>query len=210
MKLGKLLEILRSAEAPWEIAAYRDQIAELIHAVRIMFGYDQQHPAHQYDLWLHTLHVVCGLPKDIEDNMLFFAVLLHDIGKPCCQNEGEDGNMHYYGHPKEGANIVKNAIIPMLLRRGEELSPEEQARLLYYIEYHDDHVSVKPKHIKRHLKMGVSFEEFRNLMQLQIADAKAHVQIPQVRKRIEICSALAGDEGRKIYQSIRNSEKGKI
>lgn len=72
-------------------------------------------------------------------------------------------------------------------------------RLLYYEEYHDDHVSKKLKHINRHMKMA-SFDEFRNLMFLQVADAKAHVQLPIIAERVEVCSALAGKEGESLYQ----------
>ena len=45
-----------------------------------------------------------------------------------------------------------------------------------------------------------SFDEFRNLMLLQVADAKAHVQLPIVAERVEVCSALAGKEGESLYQ----------
>lgn len=32
-----------------------------------------------------------------------------------------------------------------------------------------------------------SYEEFKHLMLLQIADAKAHIQIPIIAERVEIC-----------------------
>ena len=43
-------------------------------------------------------------------------------------------------------------------------------------------------------------EEFKNLMLLQVADAKAHIQLPIIADRVEICSALAGEEGEVFYQ----------
>lgn len=43
-------------------------------------------------------------------------------------------------------------------------------------------------------------------MHLQIADAKAHVLIPIVEKRIEICEQLAGQYGMGQYQRIMNGE----
>ena len=46
-----------------------------------MFGYDQKNSAHQYDLWMHSLHVVCNLPRRMENDMVYLAALLHDIGK---------------------------------------------------------------------------------------------------------------------------------
>ena len=41
------------------------------------------------DLWMHSLHTVIGLPKETDDDMLFLATLIHDIGKPDCHTEGE-------------------------------------------------------------------------------------------------------------------------
>ena len=70
---------------------------------------------------------------------------------------------------------------------------------LYYVKYHDDHVSVKLKHVRRHTKMA-SFAMFQHLMLLQEADAKAHIQIPVIAERAEICGRLAG---RKADFSIR-------
>lgn len=78
--------------------------------------------------------------------------------------------MHYYGRPKRIA-----------------LSNDEKRRLIYYVEYHDDRMSLRMKHMRQHLYMGASLQEFQNLMKLQVADAKAHVMIPIVQQRIEIC-----------------------
>ena len=47
--------------------------------------------------------------KDIEDDMVYLAAMLHDIGKPDCQiYDTKDGkiNMHYYGHHKSIMTIV--------------------------------------------------------------------------------------------------------
>ena len=69
--------------------------------------------------------------------------------------------------------------------------------LLYYVEYHDDRVSEKVKHANM-----VSFDDFQKLMLLQVADAKAHVMIPVVLERIKVCTALAGEKGRELWEEI--------
>ena len=196
MNLKELIRILRDSGTTNEIDKRRDDIADLIPAVRIMFGYDQQNLAHQYDLWEHSLQTVVGLPKDIDDDMVFLAALIHDIGKPDCQIYDErDGqiNMHYYGHPARSMEITKDQIIPDLLSKGEDLSDDDQRRLIYYVEYHDDRMSLRMKHLRQHLNLGASLQEFQNLMKLQVSDAKAHVLIPIVKQRIEICSQLSGE-----------------
>ena len=208
MKLIDLIELLKSANSVEEIDEHRDEIALLIPMVRIMFDYDQQNHAHQYDLWNHCLHTVINLPRNLEDGMLYLAALLHDIGKPDSQCEGtreDDTNMHYYGHPKRSMEIVRDEVIPYLLDMGEEILFSDIKRLIYYVEYHDDRVSVKLKHVRRHINM-VEFEDFQKLMLLQVADAEAHVMLPIIEERIGICMALAGEEGKELFERIRNGE----
>ena len=206
MNLADLITILRESDSAADIDRHRPDIIQLIPKVKIMLGFNQQNYAHQYDLWEHCLQTVAGLSKDIDDDMVFLAAMLHDIGKPDCQTyDTRDGkvNMHYYGHPQRSMEIVKDAIIPELLSKGESLRDDEQRRLIYYVEYHDDRVSLRMKHLRRHLNMGVSLQEFQNLMRLQVADAKAHVLIPVVRQRIEICGKLAGEYGEELYRKIK-------
>lgn len=208
MTLTDILLLLKTAETDSEIDEQREAIAGVIPAIREMFGYDQKNAAHQYDLWLHSVNTVLNLPRNLDDEMLYLAALLHDIGKPDCQCRGtkpEDTNMHYYGHPEKSMEIVRDAVIPELDRQGYNIGVEDMKRLLYYVKYHDDHVSLRLKHLKRHLLM-VSFEEFQNLMLLQVADAKAHVQIPIVAERVMICGALAGEDGVKLYRKILEGE----
>ena len=205
MVLQKLIGILRHASEVKEIDKYRVEITELIPETRRMVDFNQQNYAHQYDLWEHSLQTVVGLPKDVEDDMVYLAALIHDIGKPDCQSYDErDGkvNMHYYGHPKRSKEITRDGIIPGLIARGEKLTEDEQRRLLYYVEYHDDRVSLRMKHLRRHLNIGASVDEFQNLMKLQVADAKAHVMIPIVQQRIEICEKLSGEYAEELYNDI--------
>lgn len=209
MQFEKMVALLKTAENVQEIDSCREEIAEWIPKVRIMFEYDQQNEAHQYDLWMHCLHTVVGLPRNLEDDMLYVAALLHDIGKPDCQVPGkrpDDKDMHYYGHPVRSREIVEEEIIPFLLEKGVKLSEEEQERLLYYVAHHDDRMSLRLKHLREHLNIPVSFQVFQNLMHLEVSDAIAHVQIPIVAERVRVCSAMAGEEGCELYERILNGE----
>ena len=200
-----LISLLKSAIAYEEIDEHRDMITNYIPTVQMMFDYDQMNSSHQYDLWGHSIHTVLNLPKDIDDDMLYLAALLHDIGKPDCQCDGrrpEDTNKHYYGHPERSAEIVKENVLPHLERMGIELESEDKRRLTYYVQFHDDRVSLRIKHLRRHLKM-TSFEEFKKLMILQVADAKAHVMIPIIEERVDVCSQWAGEHGEKMYKKLQ-------
>lgn len=205
MTLRELIQLLKRTTDVREIEKYRDEIVELIPETKIMVNFNQQNYAHQYDLWEHSLQTVVGLPKDIEDDMVYLAALIHDIGKPDCQIYDErDGkvNMHYYGHPARSMEITRDQIIPGLIAKGEKLAEDEQRRLLYYVEYHDDRVSLRMKHLRRHLNLGASVSEFQTLMKLQVADAKAHVLIPIVQQRIEVCEKLSGEYAEELYREI--------
>ena len=209
MDIRELCSLLKNADNAEEIDRNREEILALIPAAEIMIDYDQQNWTHQYDLWQHSLHTVLGLPRGLEDDMLYLGALLHDIGKPESQTKGEkDGriNMHYYGHPEKSLQLVKQEIVPTMEWNGEFLSETEKKRLFYYVAFHDDHVSFRKKHLRRHLKTA-SFEEFQKLMLLQTADAKAHIQVPVIEERAQICEALAGEYGRELYQSIMEERK---
>lgn len=200
-----ITELLKNATTYEEINEYRNTIIEHIPAVQIMFDYDQKNTSHQYDLWGHCVHTVLNLPKGIDDDMLYLAALLHDIGKPDCQCDGskpDDTNKHYYGHPERSAEIVSETVLPYLEKIGVSLSEKDRKRLLYYVEFHDDRVSLRIKHLRRHLKM-VSFEEFKKLMILQVADARAHVMIPIIEERVDVCSQWAGEHGEKMYKRLQ-------
>lgn len=209
MDIRELCSLLKNADNAEEIDRKREEILALIPAAEIMIDYDQQNWTHQYDLWQHSLHTVLGLPRGLEDDMLYLGALLHDIGKPESQTKGEkDGriNMHYYGHPEKSLQLVKQETVPTMEWNGEFLSETEKKRLFYYVAFHDDHVSFRKKHLRRHLKTA-SFEEFQKLMLLQTADAKAHIQVPVIEERAQICEALAGEYGRELYQSIMEERK---
>ena len=200
MNLMSLIALLKTANRVEEIEHYREDIASLIPRVRDMIDFDQKHSAHQFDLWNHSIHTVLNLPRNLDDGMLYLAALLHDIGKPetqCKSKRVDDVNMHYYGHPKKSMEIVRDEVIPYLLNSGEKLLSADMKRLLYYVEYHDDRVSEKVKHANM-----VSFDDFQKLMLLQVADAKAHVMIPIIEERIKVCTALAGEKGRELWDEI--------
>ena len=56
--------------------------------------------------------------------------------------------------------IVRDIVIPELDRQGYVIPCFDVQELLYYVKYHDDHVSVKLKHVRRHTKMA-SFAMFK-------------------------------------------------
>lgn len=205
MTYKELINALKTAEKTEDIDDIKEEIAHFLPIVKITWDYDQKNSAHQYDLWFHSIHVLLGLPRDIDDDMLYLAALLHDVGKPDCQVRGkreDDPDMHYYGHPKHSMELVRDKVIPHLIETGVELTSDDKERLLYYVEHHDDRITLLSTELRTHLEIPVSFQEFRNLMYLEMADALAHVQIPVIEKRLETCRAWAGEYGEDTYHQM--------
>ena len=204
MEFREILFQLKAAKSIEALVALTERIVYFLPQTANMIGYDQNNHAHQYDLWEHGLYTVLNLPRGLDDDMLYLAALLHDIGKPDCRCSGHregDTDAHYYGHPLRSMEIVRDNIIPSLAERGTVLSMDEQRRLLYYVEYHDDRVSLRQKHLRRHLGIA-SLTEFQNLMQLEVADAKAHILLPIIEERIAICQTWAGEYAVEIAKKL--------
>lgn len=73
MTWDEFISLLKTADTPEEINSRREEIANFIPEIRIMFDFDQKNYAHPYDLWMHCVHTVLNLPRDIDDDMLYLA-----------------------------------------------------------------------------------------------------------------------------------------
>ena len=211
MTWKEVIQLLKESKTAEDIHARRYEIAEWIPEIRNMFDFDQRNNYHQYDLWMHCVHTVIGIDKSIDDDMLYLAALLHDIGKlytQCSSKRPGDIYAHYYGHPEKSTEIVKAIVFTLSCYKGVHFNWQDRERLLYYVKYHDDHVSLREKHLKRHLKM-VDVETFKKLMELQVADAKAHVIFPLIQQRIDICSEWKNGRADEIKERLEKMDYGK-
>ena len=59
------------------------------------------------ETWTHCIHTILGIDKSVDDEMLYLAALLHDIGKPlsACKSNREGDILAYYGHPEKTFKI---------------------------------------------------------------------------------------------------------
>ncbi len=69
-------------------------------------GFDQKNKYHDKDVFEHILMVVDNCPKDLEIRL---AALLHDIAKPDCFTEDDQGG-HFYRHELFGAELAENIL----------------------------------------------------------------------------------------------------
>jgi poly(A) polymerase len=59
------------------------------------------------DLWEHTVRVVRQAPPRVQ---VRWAALLHDAGKPLTRSVGLDGEVHFFGHERVGAELADRAL----------------------------------------------------------------------------------------------------
>ena len=191
MNLSELLKFLRESGSAEEIDEKREEIAELIPAVRRMFDYDQKVRQQCFDLWSHSIHSVARLPKDLPDdmpnNLLYLAALLHDIGKPdtCSEPKKTDGDRQYEGHCERGVEILEQEILPFLAEKGDVLDEKDVRCLKYYIGHHHEQPARMKRFMRRQMKI-TTFEQLINLMHLEIADCKSQYKCHDTEIRVEL------------------------
>ncbi len=89
------------------LLAFPDVMSVIIPELTPSFGFEQNTPYHKYDVWTHTAYAVQAAPAE---ETLRLAMLLHDIGKPSCYTQGEDGVGHFYGHPDVSAEMAERIL----------------------------------------------------------------------------------------------------
>ncbi len=86
---------------------FDDIFSAIIPELKDSIGFNQHNIHHCFDVYTHTAHVVYFCPQD---EVLRFAALFHDIGKPACFFMGDDGQGHFYGHAKKSALIAQSVL----------------------------------------------------------------------------------------------------
>ena len=158
-ELCKLLPLVNAED----LLAFAPVLTQVIPELMPLMGFDQKNPHHQYDIFTHTAQVVAGTPADLA---LRWAALLHDIGKPGCFSQDEQGIGHFYGHAKLGAQIADSILLrlkaPTALRQ----------RVVLLIEQHMTPLEPDKKLLRRRLsKLGS--EAVHGLLALQRSDMGA-------------------------------------
>lgn len=136
-------------------------------------GFDQKNPYHVYDGWQHTL-VTLEMCSD-KDLITKLAALFHDIGKPHCYVDGEDGIRHFYGHPKVSADMA-DAIMRRL-----KFDNYTRESVIQLVSYHDALIQPKNKSVRRWINR-IGKEQFERLIDMQRADVMAHSQLSMEEK----------------------------
>jgi len=177
VELFKLLEGRNAAEI---LRQFPDVIGVFWPEILPMVGFDQRNHHHCYDVWEHTLHAVASVPGDA---VLRCAMLLHDIGKPCCFTVDGKGIGHFYGH-----GAISRELSDAMLRRlkcGNEL----RETIVRLVEWHDREIQRTDKAVRRALRV-LGEENLRRLIHIKRGDNLAQAS-EYHHRQIEIDKAEA-------------------
>lgn len=139
---------------------WEDILFTLVPELRTMCGFQQNNPYHVYDVWKHTAE---ALKTAGDDTIVALTVLFHDIGKPQCYTEDEDGRGHFYGHGPVSAGITN-----LVMKR---LKFDEQTidTVVELVKYHDADLHEKRRSIRTWLdRLGE--KQFRRLLEVRRCD----------------------------------------
>lgn len=156
----ELFKLLEGRAAARILREYPDVIGVFWPEILPMVGFEQRNPHHCYDVWEHTLHALDAVPQD---GVLRCAMLLHDIGKPSCFTEDENGVGHFYGHAAVSEQLA-NAMLHRL-KCGNEL----RERIVKLVAWHDRDIPRTDKAIRRALRQ-LGEEDLRRLLAVKRGD----------------------------------------
>lgn len=163
-----------------KLAAHYSLFTLIIPELNDMIGFEQNNPYHKYDVFLHTYHALkeCG-----SNNLIVkLAILFHDIGKPHCYQDNEDGTRHFRGHAK-----ISSEMTDTIMRR-LRFDNDTREKVVELIHYHDAIFEVGKKYVRRWLNI-LGEEQFRRLLEIRKADIKAQSNLNQ-KERLEKIKAI--------------------
>lgn len=167
---SEFCKIAASSDFCVQMVLYHKVFSLFIPEIKDMFGFQQNNPYHMYDVWNHTVHAIEYCESD--DLVTRLAVFFHDIGKPHCYQDSEDGIRHFKGHGRVSADMTDKI---MKRLRFDNDTREKVVELVYY---HDATFEVGKKYIKRWLNK-IGEEQFRRLLNVRRADIKAQADMNQ-------------------------------
>lgn len=152
-------------------------------------GFLQNSKYHCHDVFEHTL--VALAYENTDDLITRLAILLHDIGKPLCYTEDEEGG-HFKGHAPLGVKITDEILHRL------RFDNDSIARLCKLVELHDLPIPATTRSVKR-LMRKLSDADIMRLLEIKRCDRLAHAEAYR-----ELPPEL--DAVPAIMQEIRNSD----
>lgn len=141
---------------------YAEVFCFVMPELKPMIGFDQRNFHHIYDVWEHTLKAMEACP--VEDIVLKFTILFHDMGKPHAFTMDMEGVGHFYGH----GEISKKLCSAVMKRLRFDAKTALEVKTL--VEVHDARVETNTRSIRRWLNR-LGLEQFERLLLMKTCDA---------------------------------------
>lgn len=154
---------------------YHEIFSEILPPLALQVGYDQNSKYHNSTLYEHTVRAIEAAPPE---PIMRLVMLFHDMGKPECRINGENGEGHYHGHADASMRIADR-----LLR---ELKCDNNRRemICRIVKYHDYPIDTSRRHIRRMISK-TGYDIFQYVMLAHIADDSAKADFVLPRREIE-------------------------
>ena len=143
-----------------QLVTFAPILAQVIPELAPTIGFEQHNHHHAYDVFTHTAYVVENTPEDLS---LRWAALLHDIGKVQTFTMGDDGEGHFYGHDKVGAQMADEILAR--LKAPNALRED----VVFFISNHMNRLEPDRKLLRRRLSKWGD-ERLQKLLVFQSAD----------------------------------------
>lgn len=151
---------------------YSDVVSTIVPEIAPCIGFVQNNKFHKYDVYEHMVRAMDAYTG--HSLPVKFALLIHDIGKPLCYTEDENGG-HFYGHSVPSHNIAERVVDRL------KFDNKTKEAVLELILYHDSVIEPTAKTVKRWLnKIGA--ERLSQLLDVKMADIAAHADNTQTAR----------------------------
>ena len=157
----KIIESSSSHRARMQLLEFEDVLAEFIPELKSTFEFKQNNPYHCYPVYAHILTV---LKECVDADIITkLAAFFHDIGKPHCYQDDDNGIRHFKGHGKVSAEMTDD------IMRRLKFDNDTREKVVQLVYYHDATFEVGKKYVRRWLnKIGI--DQFKRLLVLRRAD----------------------------------------
>lgn len=163
-RISEELKKIMTSIHPSAILEYQGIIERIIPEFKRCIGFYQNNPHHIFAV---DNHIWAALYESEVDNLYVnLAILFHDIGKPECYTEDENGMGHFYGHSQVSAQITDKVM------RRLKFDNYTRESVVGLVKYHDVEINPSPRNVKKWLNR-IGEEQLRRLIWVKKADIKA-------------------------------------
>ena len=183
----ELVKLLMSAHPQEMRTVYELGLSKIfLPEFDVMMETPQLNKHHCYSVGEHTIHTLGNVRPD---KVLRLSMLLHDVAKPKTRTMDEEGQEHYYHHPREGAEMAKD-ILKRLKFDNDTINA-----CYKFIMYHDDRPPVTERNVRRAVSR-IGADAFPDLFEIKRADVLGQSTYHREEKLAYI------DEYQSVYEEI--------